>query len=461
MQFVHRPYIPGETIAAVATAPGDGGVAIVRICGQHALEVASKIFSRDVASFASHTVHFGKVMSLSGEKIDDVLLVVMHAPKTFTGEDTVEIQCHGGRLVTKTVLEATFSAGARPAGPGEFSLKAFMNGKVDLAQAEAIQALVSSKNEHAMNFAKVQLEGALSKKVVTFQKKLTEICAILEAWVDFPEEDLEFSPFEVVVDDLKNIASELKKLIDTFHQGKIIHEGILLSLVGSPNVGKSSLMNALLGKERAIVSHIPGTTRDLIEDDLRLNGLHFRLTDTAGIRKTSESIEEEGIRRTKTTIERSDLILFVVDVQDLDLFDHELMESLPKEKTVLVWNKSDLVEKNSLPLLSNFGFRHVVHVSAKTLFGLDDLHRKIDEVIFEKGCPHKDEVVITSLRHKESLVGALNAIEKVIEGLESDVSAEFAAFDARMALNELGMIIGTNVTEDVLSAIFSKFCIGK
>ena len=458
MEFVHRPYIPGETIAAVATATGEGGIAVVRISGNLAIEVSDKIFSGDVASFKSHTVHFGKICTLQGEKIDDVLLVVMLNPRSFTGEDTVEIQCHGGRLVTTRVLEAALSAGARAARPGEFSFKAFMNGKIDLAQAEAIQALIHAKNEHALGFASEQLEGTLSKKIIVFQKRLTEIAAILEAWVDFPEEDLEFAPFETVVRDLSEISAEMQKLIRSFHQGKIIHDGIQLSLVGSPNVGKSSLMNALLGKERAIVSPIAGTTRDLVEDDLRLNGLHFRLTDTAGIRKTDELIEEEGIRRSKKAIERSDLILFVMDAQDAALLDSDLVDILPKEKTVVVWNKIDLPHERPLPQLP---FAHVVEVSAKALLGLDTLHAKIDEVIWEKGAPNKDEITITTLRHKESLEQAEASLHNVITGLKDAVSAEFVAFDIRMALRELGTIIGTNVTEDVLTAIFSKFCIGK
>lgn len=458
MEFVHRPYIPGETIAAIATPPGEGGIAIIRISGNHAIAIAAKIFSGPIESFKSHTVHFGQLRTLAREKIDDVLVVVMRAPRSFTGDDTVEIQCHGGRLITRRVLDAALEAGARAALPGEFSQRAFMNGKIDLAQAEAIQELIHAKNEKALSFASEQLEGALSKKIGSFQCKLTDIAAILEAWVDFPEEGLEFAPFEEVVQQLEETAFQMKRLIATFHQGQIIHDGIQLCLAGAPNVGKSSLMNALLGKEKAIVSPIAGTTRDLVEDDLRLNGLHFRLIDTAGIRETSELIEEEGIRRTKKAIERSDLILFVMDVTRKEK-DEELIALLPKEKTVAIWNKVDLPHERPLTLLP---FTHVVEVSAFALSGLDALHSKIDEVIWERtGAPQKDELIITSLRHKEGLTRATASLDKVIHGLKEGVSAEFVAFDIRQSLFELGTIIGTNITEDVLSAIFSKFCIGK
>lgn len=457
MEFVHQPYIPHATIAAVATPPGDGGIAIIRISGKEAIATASKIFSGALETFQSHTVHFGQIRDLSGEKIDDVLIVVMRAPRSFTGENTVEIQCHGGRLITRRVLEAVIQAGARAALPGEFSFQAYMNGKIDLAQAEAIQALIHAKNETALLLAQDQLEGALSKKITSFQKKLTESAAIIDAWVDFPEEGLEFAPFDEMVAHLEAVHEEIEKLERSFHQGKIIHDGIQLSLVGSPNVGKSSLMNALLGKERAIVSPIAGTTRDLVEDDLRLNGLHFRLTDTAGIRQTEELIEEEGIRRTRKAIERSDLILFVLDVTEKTM-DQALIEALPKGKTIAVWNKIDLPHERPLPRLP---FQHVVEVSAFAEMHLEELHQKIDAVIWENGSSHKEEVMITSLRHKESLANASQFLKKTITGLKEGISPEFMAFDMRQTLLELGKVIGTNVSEDIITAIFSKFCIGK
>lgn len=452
MEFVHRPYIPGNTIAACATAPGEAGIAIIRISGKNAVDVAEKIFSKSVAKLKSHTVHYGKIV-WNGICIDDVLLLVMRAPRSFTGEDTVEIHCHGG-LVSKQVLEACIQAGAKAASPGEFSFKAFVNGKLDLAQAEAIQTKIGAKNEIALTLAQDQLEGRLSHKILSMQSRLTDIAAIFEAWVDFPEEDLEFAPFDDVIATLRLVMNEIQQLISSFDQGKVLQTGVAVSLIGSPNVGKSSLMNALLGKDRAIVSPIAGTTRDLVEDDMRLNNLHLRLIDTAGIRTTQESIEEEGIRRSKKACMQSDIILYVLDVtcpQEID-FD------LPPEKTIGVWNKVDLPHSAPLPHLP---FDHVVELSAQNGHGLDALHKAIDALIWQKGAPRRDEVVITSIRHKEALSEALGHCEKVVQGLVQKESAEFVSFDMRQGLQALGTIIGTNITEDILTSVFSKFCIGK
>lgn len=457
MEFVHRPYVPGETVAAVATPPGEGGIAIIRISGSDAILVASKIFSGPVAQYKSHTAHLGKVIGLDGESIDEVLLLVMKGPRSFTGEDTVEIHCHGGSLICRRVLETIIAAGAKPALPGEFSFKAFLNGKIDLAQAEAIQAKIGARNEIALACAEQQLEGHLSKKISHFQSKLVDIAAILEAWVDFPEEDLEFASQNEVISTIEEVVDEIEGLIQGFHAGKMIQEGVSVCLVGSPNVGKSSLMNALLKKERAIVSNIPGTTRDLVEDDLRLNGFHLRLTDTAGIRVATEAIEEEGIRRSKKVIERSDIVLLVLDVTS-DTPCEELLLGLPKENTIAIWNKVDLDHPRPLPQLP---FTHVVEVSAHLSIGLEALEAKIDQVIWKEGTPHRKEAVITSLRHKDALATARDSCRNVIDSLKRNDSAEFISFDMRQALRSLGTIIGTNITEDILTAVFSKFCIGK
>ncbi len=313
MDFVHRAYQPGETIAAIATPPGEGGVAVVRISGNDALSVAEKIFSGPVRAYKSHTAHFGKILGENGEVIDEGLALVMLAPRCYTGEDTVEIHCHGGSLVTRRVLDAILKAGARAAQPGEFTFKAFINGKLDLAQAEAVQQLIGAKNDLALEMAEQQLQGKVSRQVLSFQKDLVDMAAILEAWVDFPEEDLEFATMEEVVIALSAVLRRMQHLASTFEDGKVASLGISLCLAGPPNVGKSSLMNALLGKERAIVTDIPGTTRDLLEEELKLGGLHFRLIDTAGIRDTDEVIEREGIRRSKDAMQKADLILLVLD----------------------------------------------------------------------------------------------------------------------------------------------------
>lgn len=458
MEFNHQPYIPGETIAAIATPPGEGGVAIIRISGDRALEVAAKVYSGPIFNYKTHTAHFGKIHNVAGTHIDDVLLLVMLGGRSYTGENTVEIQCHGGSIITRKVLEAVLEAGARAAMPGEFTFKAFMNGKIDLAQAEAVQELICAKNERALDAAEKQLQGRLSEKISSFQQELTQTAAILEAWVDFPEEGLEFATMEEICQGLDGTCQKMEKLLSTFHNGKILHEGVSLCLVGCPNVGKSSLMNALLDKDRAIVSPIPGTTRDVLEDHLRLNGLHFKLSDTAGIREADEIIEQEGIRRSKEAMGQADLILLVLDAnKGIDHLDRHLLEFVPKDNTIVVWNKVDLPYQN-LPALD---FPHMVSLSAKQKIGIEELHAKIDTVIWKKGQPSKEEVVITNIRHKEALGESIAAARRVIDGLRKNVSPEFLTIDIRSCLNDLGKIIGSNISEDILSAIFSKFCIGK
>lgn len=447
-----------ETIAAVATPPGEGGVAIIRISGKGAVDVAAQVFSGPVPTFRSHTAHYGRILNRAKEVVDDVLLLPMLGPKSYTGEDTVEIHCHGGSIVTRRVLEVVLEAGARAAQPGEFTYRAFLNGKLDLAQAEAVQELICAKNEHALQAAEGQLRGSLSQKIRGFQAGLTDSAAILEAWVDFPEEGLEFATLEEVSGDIEKVVLLMEKLRDTFHNGKILHDGIAMCLVGCPNVGKSSLMNALLDKDRAIVSPIAGTTRDVLEDHLRINGLNFRIMDTAGVRKADEAIEMEGIRRTQKAMEEADLILLVLDAsRPLNDEDHDLIGKVLPNKTIVVWNKTDLSHshRSAIPL------PHQVSISALHKTGIEELHQKIDAVIWEKGAPPKDEILITSLRHKEALSNAIDACRQIQQGLHNNVSPEFLSQDMRHALKELGKVIGTDITEDILSAIFSKFCIGK
>ncbi|MBM3198408.1 MAG: tRNA uridine-5-carboxymethylaminomethyl(34) synthesis GTPase MnmE [Chlamydiae bacterium] len=457
MHFLHRPYVTGETIAALATPPGEGGIAIIRISGNQSLEIADTIFSGPVFSYSSHTVHLGKVLSHEGKILDEVLLLVMKAPRSFTGEDTVEIHCHGGSLAAKKILERILQVGARIAGPGEFSFKAFMNGKMDLSQAEAIQQVISAKNERAFFAAEQHLQGALSQKISAFQKQLIDIAAILEAWVDFPEEGLEFASEEELTESMQNILHEMEKLSDSFYEGKILQEGLALCLVGPPNAGKSSLMNALLGKDRAIVTEIAGTTRDLLEDQLFLGDLHLRLVDTAGIRQTEECIEKEGIRRSKQAMQEADLILLVLDgSRDQDIETLDLLENVPEHKTLLVWNKKDLPSfqkrPSSLPSVA---------LSAHTKEGLEDLKKSIHQCIWKKGPPSQEEVVLSSLRHKQALDQAIDYLSKVLHGLYQKTSPEFLCFDLRKCLFELGTILGMHISEEILSAVFSKFCVGK
>jgi tRNA modification GTPase len=459
MYFIHRPYIQGETIAAVATPPGEGGVAIIRISGDMAVEVAAKVFLGPVRTYKSHTLHFGKIIDKAGQVVDEVLIVVMKAPNSYTGEETVEIHCHGGSLITRQVLKVVLDSGAksgiRAALPGEFTFKAYMNGKLDLAQAEAVQTLIGAKNDLALKAAESQLQGALSKKVQQLQKELLDIAAILEAWVDFPEEGLEFASLEEVIESLTKTRQKMEALSSTFEEGKILHEGLTLCLSGAPNVGKSSLMNALLGKDRAIVTEIAGTTRDLLEADLRLGGLHFRLLDTAGIRDAQEVVEQEGIRRSLSALKDADLIMLVLDAtRGVQKEDQVILNQAPEHKTVVIWNKVDLPSEHMPPV-------GAIHISAKEGLGLAELKDAIQSLVWKKGAPSKEEVVITNVRHREALEGAIQNVNKLIEGLQTGISPEFLSSDMRAALKELGTIIGQDITEEILSAIFSKFCVGK
>jgi tRNA modification GTPase len=332
-----------------------------------------------------------------------------------------------------------------------------MNGKLDLAQAEAIQMLIASKSELAQRSAKEQLEGALSQRINHFRQELTRIAAILEAWIDFPEEGLEFTSMEEIIEELGTVRSQMARLVETFHEGKIIHDGISLCLLGSPNVGKSSLMNALLGKNRSIVTDIAGTTRDFIEEELRLGSMHFRLIDTAGISSTQDPIEREGMARSRNAMEESDLILLVLDAsRPLSPNDRELIGSISQKRAIVIWNKVDLsMPQETIP------HEPAVFLSAKSGQGMDVLRQAIEQSIWKEGPPSKEEVILSSHRHYQALQEAVHACETVIEGLRKKLSPEFVSFDMQSCLHHLGAITGANVTEEVLSSIFSQFCVGK
>jgi tRNA modification GTPase len=446
-----------DTIAAIATPPGNGAIAIVRMSGEKALDILQRVFSKDIKNATTHTIHYGHIFDKDGQILDTTLVLFMQGPHTYTGETIIEINCHGGQVVTKNILQRLVEEGARPAQPGEFTYRAYKNGKIDLVQAEAIQELIFAQNDKALSSALHHLEGKLSQKIENWQKRLTETAAILEAWVDFPEEDLAFAPFEEIIESIQVIMNEMELLIDTYHEGKKIQEGFHISLVGSPNVGKSSIMNLLLGKNRSIVTPIAGTTRDTIEEDLILKGYHFHLKDTAGIRETEEIIEQEGIKRAKIALAQSDIILLVFDAsRKFSEEDINLIKLCPKEKTIYLWNKMDLTQKppetiQEKPLL----------FSAKNELGLQDLKNALLSFVENKKTSHKEEIYLTHQRHKELLQKAHHYCTLVLEGLKKKNSAEFVAFDMRFCLLSLSAITGGDVEEDILSSIFSQFCIGK
>jgi tRNA modification GTPase len=441
-----------KTIAAIATPPGEGGIAVIRISGPSALEIADKIFSGPVHSYPTHTAHFGKFLD-----IDEGILLVMRGPNSYTGEDTVECNCHGGSLVTRKLLEAILAAGAEPAGPGEFTFQAFQNGKIDLAQAEAVQSLIGAKNSLSLQAANDQLGGALSQKIAQFQQELLDVAATLEAWVDFPEEGLEFATSEALVHSLSQTLQKMRQLEATFHDGQKIQEGIKLCLIGAPNAGKSSLMNALLGRDRAIVTPLAGTTRDLLDAELTIGGLHFQLTDTAGIRSAENIIEQEGIRRSKQAMQNADLILLIIDAsKDLTEEEERLLAQAPQDNTLVIFNKTDL--PHTLPKIDN---PHTVALSAKTHEGIESLKQAVETLLFHGSFPEKGEVILTNQRHKQALSQASSDLETLIEGLKTSISPEFLSSDMRSCLQHLSSIIGMDISEDILSTVFAKFCVGK
>lgn len=441
-----------ETIAAIATPPGEGAISIIRISGKKSFAIAGAIFSGKVESYASHTAHLGKIFAKDGSVIDEVLLLVMHEGRSYTGEASIEINCHGGSFITQKVLARVLEAGARAARPGEFSLRAFKNNRIDLAQAEAVQELIAAKNELALKAASDQLQGRLSILVKEIQLSITDITAIIEAWVDYPEEGLEFATSDEILEMLQETKKKLQNLSTTFHDGAFLNKGSTLCLIGSPNVGKSSLMNALLDQERAIVTDIPGTTRDLLQEELYIQGMPFRLVDTAGIRKTEEIIEKEGIQRSKKAASGADLVLILLDIsRPLTEEEKELIKTYPN--ALLIWNKVDL--NHEPPLFPG------IEISAKSGKGLAELKKAIVDQIWKNKLPNKEEIILTKERHFLAVNEAISSIDTVILGFHQNISPEFLAFDLRLALKALADIIGTNVTEDILGAIFAKFCVGK
>ena len=445
-----------NTIVAIATPIGDGGVSILRLSGSNAFSVANKISSKDIFKLQANQLVNHELLDGDQNSLDFGMIVKMVAPKSFTGEDVIELHCHGGHYLTQKILKVCLAAGADLASPGEFSKRAFLNGKMDLTQAEAVQSLISAKNEYALKMASQQLEGKLSQKISQMQKDLIDQAAILEAWVDFPEEGLEFCSMDQIIEKLKQVLERMNQLIDSYDNGKALQKGFSLCLVGRPNVGKSSLMNLLLQKDRAIVTEIAGTTRDTLEDALIINGMNYKLIDTAGIRVTDEVIEKEGICRAQKSMREADLVLLVIDsTQKISQSDLDLIDQLKNKPVLVLYNKADLSKPQQ-----KAPFDNSVEISAKTGSGLKELYQKIPELLLKSNIS-LDEIYLSSKRHYLALKKSSENVQKVIIGLKQESSPEWLSFDLKDALKELGKIIGMDITQDILSSIFSKFCIGK
>ncbi|WP_139906238.1 tRNA uridine-5-carboxymethylaminomethyl(34) synthesis GTPase MnmE [Clostridium thermarum] len=455
-----------DTIAAVATGIGEGGISIIRLSGDKALKIADSIFrgknGRSLLDIKTYTMRYGHIIDKdTDEIIDEVIVSYMKGPKSFTAEDTIEINCHGGVIATNRVLEEVIKAGARVAEPGEFTKRAFLNGRIDLSQAEAVIDIIRAKTELSMKSAIAQSEGRISREITNMRNRLLGVIAHIEATVDFPEDDLEEATSDKIKVDLKEIISDLETLISTANEGKILREGLNVVIVGKPNVGKSSLLNALLMENRAIVTDIAGTTRDVIEEYINIDGIPIKIIDTAGIRETEDIVERLGVERSKQKINEADLIILMLDISsELDNEDRQIIEFIKDKKYILILNKVDLDAKLSMSEIEQLNKDQIIETSALKGTGIDRLKDIIKNMFF-KGEVAANGLMITNTRHKEALIRAKEKCTAALVTLESGFSIDFASIDARDAWTSLGEITGDTMEEDLLDKIFSEFCIGK
>jgi tRNA modification GTPase len=455
-----------DTIAAISTPLGEGGLGIVRISGKKTLSISDKTFKGKVlpSKAQSHTANHGTIIDPeTNEVIDEVILTVMLSPKSYTTEDMVEISCHGGSFVLYKVLQQALNSGARLANPGEFTLRAFLNGRIDLTQAEAVAEVIKAKTDLSLKVAMDHLKGELSEKLNLFREKLIELLAQIEVQIDFPEEDIQPQNKESILKEIDVIKNEINFLIETYDEGKILKDGLRVVIVGRPNVGKSSLLNAFLKEERAIVTPIPGTTRDVISETANFKGVPVRLIDTAGFRVSKDRIEAEGVKRTKLEINKADMILWVIDLsQKLDKEEFELEKEIINFKHVVVLNKEDLADDAFISdLEKRFENRACQRVSALKLQGIEELKQSVASNALTLDRDMNGDVMLSSLRHKEALLKAEEGLKKAMTSLDQGMSYEFVALDLRIALDSIGEIIGKTVTDDILNKIFSEFCVGK
>ncbi len=456
-----------HTIAAISTSTmSSGGISIVRMSGKDAVEIADKVFVSKknirLSEVESHTVHYGSITDRNGNIIDEVLAVVMRAPNTYTREDIVEIDCHGGILVTRKVLEALIGAGASPAEPGEFTKRAFLNGRIDLSQAEAVIDVINSKNEYALKSSVSQLDGKLSEKIKEIREMILNHVAYIEAALDDPEHISLDNYVQNILNDVDKCVESVNKLLKTSDNGRIMRDGIRTVILGKTNAGKSSLLNALAREERAIVTDIEGTTRDVLEEQINLGGITLNLTDTAGIRNTDDYVESIGVEKAKKYAQEADLIIFVVDSsRPLDKNDEEIISLIKDKKVLVLLNKSDMKREISREDLSRLERFKTVSVSAKNETGLEELEQAIKEMFFEGKISFNEEIYITNVRHKNLLSEALDSLNMVKSGIELQMSEDFLTIDLMTAYEKLGMIIGEEVEDDLADRIFSKFCMGK
>lgn len=462
--------IPNDTIVALATPSGAGAIAVIRISGKQAIAIASQVFksvrNKDLTKQKSHTIHLGHIVD--GEKtLDQVLVAVFKGPNSYSGEDTIEISCHGSTFIQQQIIQLLLRKGCRMAQAGEFTLRSFLNGKMDLSQAEAVADLIASDNEASHQIAMQQMRGGFSNELAKLREELLNFASLIELELDFAEEDVEFADRSQFVDLLNRIEFVLKRLIDSFAVGNVIKNGIPVAIVGEPNVGKSTLLNALLNEERAIVSDIAGTTRDTIEDELVINGIGFRFIDTAGIRETKDYVESIGIQKTFEKIEQAQVVLYIspltpegeINFNTLKIEIERIKNQYPQKTLLTIINKKDLLTKSVQSQLKT-EIENVVLISAKNKEGIDELKNALLSFV-NTGALRNNETIITNTRHYDSLLKALEEIQKVQWGMQQNLSSDLMAIDIRQALYYFGEITGEVTNDELLGNIFANFCIGK
>ncbi len=468
-----------DTIVAISTPVGEGGIGIVRMSGERAIKIADKIFvaadGKKARAFRTYTVHYGHIVDKGkegkrreekGEEtkvIDEVILTVMKAPKSYTKEDIVEINCHGGIQAVKRVMEVTLKYGARIAQPGEFTKRAFLSGRIDLTQAEAVLDVIRAKTEGSLKVAVRQLEGELSREIDEIREEALRIAAHIEASIDFPEEGLELPLRSELSDDANAVTKRIDQLIKSYANGVVFREGILAIICGKPNTGKSSLMNLLLKRDRVIVSPIPGTTRDAIEETINLNGIPMRLVDTAGISDTKDMLEREGVKKSKKYLELSDMAILMIDASTpIDAADRKIIDMIGGKKKIVVLNKIDLANKAGLSRLKkNFKDDTLVEISVKKKNNIGLLEQVMQDMALNPGLDRGEPAIVSNARHKEALDKAYGSMLSVNRALADDEAPEITVIDLKEATYNLGLIIGKSVSDDILDRIFSRFCIGK
>ena len=454
-----------DTIAAIATAMAGSGIGIVRISGEEAVSITDQIFhmpgGKKLSDMETHTIHYGHIRD-GEEVIDEVMVLLMRGPRSYTREDTVEIDCHGGVYVMKRILETVIKYGARPAEPGEFTKRAFLNGRIDLSQAESVIDVISAKNEFALKSSMKQLSGAVSDAVKEIRGEILHEIAFIESALDDPEHISLDGYGERLELTIEGAVDRIEKLLASSDNGRILKEGISTVIVGKPNAGKSSLLNTLLGEERAIVTEIAGTTRDVLEEQINLNGITLNVMDTAGIRDTEDVVEKIGVDRARTYASKADLVIYVIDAStELDESDYEIMDLLQDKKAIVLLNKSDLDTKVTVEEVQHILDKKIIPISAKEHQGIDELEETIRNMFFQGEVTFNDEVYAINMRQKTSLQVALDHLHQVTQSIEDDMPEDFYSIDLMGAYEELGKIIGEAVEDDLVDEIFSKFCMGK